>query len=175
VPKHDIKCFSESWGLGQRMDAKIYKVLSHWFIDDEWAVWIDGSIKLKLTEQQLINMTKPYNVGVFYHPGRRCVYGEGEHCINRKKDDPAKIRKQLNYYREIGYPEMNGLAFCGIIIRRQTKKVKELNEEWWEHIKAFSVRDQISFPVVFDGYIKYLSYTGGFLDNDCFTKYYHRK
>jgi len=156
--RDDVLRFDDSlkYKDNPRLAAKIYKVLPHLFMDTEWSVWIDGNIKLHVSEDRLIDMTKPYDVGVFRHWERDCIYDEGEFCVKIGKDSRDVIAKQLSDYRQIGYPEKNGLAQCSILVRKHTDEVKRLNEKWWSHISRYSIRDQISFPVVYDGNFKYL-------------------
>jgi len=55
---------------------------------------------------------------------RDCIYGEGQLCIEKKKDTEINIMKQLNFYRSEKYPAHNGLYEGGWIFRRHTKKLK---------------------------------------------------
>lgn len=151
--KDDVTCFTDPRNFSDpRMAAKIYKVLPHLFLNTEWSVWIDGNITLNVSEDWLIEHTKPYDVGVFAHGERDCIYKEGRFCNKLGKGNPERINEQLRVYREMGYPYNAGLWYCGVIVRRHTEKVARLNEQWWAHISRFSLRDQISFPVVFGGY-----------------------
>jgi len=44
----------------------------------------------------------------------------------------------------------------GVLIRKHTDRVKRLNERWWAEICRGSLRDQISFPFVWNGHAAYL-------------------
>lgn len=172
--RRDVKCFTDDFGMKNKiLAAKIYKVLFWLFVQSEWSIWVDGNIFLKVKEDDLIDMTKPYDIGVFPHPRNRdCVYQEAEICIKEKKDNPEIIKKQMKYYRLNGYPEHNGLAMCGVIVRRNTKEVRNLCREWMKHILVFSIRDQLSFPVVFQDRFKYLPAIPGY-KNDYFIRRNH--
>lgn len=155
--RNDIPCFTEVLGAeSDRMEAKRYKILSHKFVDDEWSIWVDANVFLRVPEDELIKMVQPFEVGVFHHRKRDCVYTEGLFCINKKLGEPSTILKQVNDYWKVEYPEHNGLGNCFLIIRKHTEDVKKLNELWWWHIQTYSVRDQISFPFVFQKKVKYL-------------------
>jgi len=83
------------------------------------------------------------------HRDRRdCIYEEGLFCIKRKKDTEARIMEQLNFYRNEGYPEHNGLYEAMWLFRRHTPRLKEFMRFWWGQVKRFSRRDQISLPYV---------------------------
>lgn len=160
--RKDIKCFTKGYKFqNPRMNARMYKALSHLFIEDEWIIWIDGNINLFVSEEELIAMTKPYSVGVFRHPERNCVYKEGQFIKKlaregKKVVNEKLIDRQLEDYNEMSYPKDNGLGATFILIRQNTPHINRLNEMWWAHICRYSLRDQLSFPFVFDEQITYL-------------------
>lgn len=171
--RDDIKCFdSYDRFRTPRMNAKIYKVLSHKFIPSEWSVWVDGNVFLDVDEDDLIEMTKPKEVGVFRHAWRDCIYEEAEACKRMNKGTPEIIDAQTRNYKMKGYPEENGLAQCSIIVRKHTSKVATLNNAWWSEITRWSVRDQISFPVIFSDHVQWL---GQFPEQQGGSDYFHRK
>jgi len=152
----DIQCFENDYKFNNyRLTARMYKILSHLFITDEWSIWIDGNIHLFVSKDDLIDMTKPYNVGVFKHPERGCIYEEGEFCKKIGKGDNSIIDKQLDDYRHAGYLENNGLGATYILVRKNIPEINKLNEKWWSHVCRYSIRDQISFPFVFNNHVKY--------------------
>jgi len=156
--RDDVHRFNDplKYTSNPRLAAKIYKVLPHLFMDVEWSVWIDGNIQLHVSEQELIEMTMPNSIGVFRHWERDCIYDEGKFCIKIGKDKPNIINKQLADYKHLGYPKKHGLGQCSIIVRKHTPTINRLNEQWWSHICRYSIRDQISFPVIFEEELKYL-------------------
>lgn len=155
APRTDIKCFTENTRFtSPNLGAKIYKVLSHLYIED-WSVWVDGNIFLKVTPETLLDMLGDKEIGVFPNPYRGCLYDEAEFCMEYKKDDPDRILEQAERYELSGYPTKNGLAACGVMVRKHTERVKQMNERWWAEICRGSVRDQISFPYVFGDAIHY--------------------
>lgn len=79
---------------------------------------------------------------------RDCVYDEGMFCIKRRKDLESVILKQLEFYRSENYPTHNGLHYSYILLRRHTERLKGFSRLWWEQLKKYSFRDQISLPYV---------------------------
>ena len=68
-------------------------------------------------------------------------------CISASNliDDKNVIFNQVSRYTKEGYPPDNGLSELPVILRRNTEKIKELNELWMYEIEHGSFRDQISF------------------------------
>ena len=156
-PRIDIKCFTgEGLFTTPRMEAKIYKILFHKFIKEEYSIWIDGNVFLKFQEDYYYKLLGDYDIAVKQHPGWNCLYEEAKQCKLQKKDKFSLIDKQIEKYRNEGYPENAGLAECQMIIRRNTPEVRRLCEAWWAEICANSSRDQISFPYIFRDKVKYL-------------------
>ena len=96
------------------------------------------------------------------HPCRTCIYQEAEKCKSSKKDDPKIIDKQMDFYRKEGMPENEGLIATGIVIRKNRGNIAAHGELWWEQIKRWSFRDQLSFNYILWKYnlvkIHYFSY-----------------
>ena len=131
-------------------NAKIYKILSHkYFPDCDYSLWIDGNVRLLQPIQRIIDtFMENYDMVLFKHPERTCLYAEAETCATRSLDDPNIIARQINRYRQENYPQNVGLCECTILLRRHSPLVKKFNEAWWEEVCNGSKRDQISFPYI---------------------------
>lgn len=133
-----------------RRNSRIQKIMPHLFFDSEYSIYLDGNIRLKVPAQQLIDeYLKDKDVAVIRHIGRDCIYDEADACMNLKKGNPLELAEQVKEYSKIGWKKHAGLAECGVIIRRHTKAVEQMNEKWWAHYCRYSERDQISFPLAF--------------------------
>jgi len=159
-------------------NAKIHKILPHiYFPEAEYSLWIDGSIQLRpdFSLDRMIELfLKEYDLAVFRHPARRCIYKEAEKCIELKKDNLEVIRKQIQRYRYECYPKDAGLAECSIILRRHSEKTKIFNEVWWDEIVKHSRRDQLSFNYVcWKLRMRYCTMPGYTHQNDFFEKFPH--
>ena len=169
IPRNSIKCFTEyNKFKSPVLNAKIYKILSHLFIDDEYSIWIDGNLFLKVEEKELIKLLGDKDIAVFQNPYRDNIYEEADECKRLKLDDNKIIDEQIKRYGN----SVEGLGACYLIIRRNTKEIKRLNEKWWAEICRGSVRDQISFPYVFRDNVKYLPKRNPF-DNKFFSRIGH--
>jgi len=131
-----------------RMRAKYFKCNSH-ILDCDVSIWIDGSatIKIPAFEQWCLNQLGSADIALFKHPERDCIYDEANFCHNMPKYRDLPVLLQVMEYMRMKYPRKNGLWACGLLIRRNNKKVKEFNRLWWKHNKKYTYQDQLSFPV----------------------------
>jgi len=88
-------------------------------------------------------------MAVLIHPYRTCLYDEAKEMASGYKNLKKTINDQVKQYREDGMPDQQGLYGCSMLIRRGDKNnVIKHCELWWEEVKKYSPRDQISFPYV---------------------------
>ncbi len=159
APRDDVHTFTAYDNFRDpRRNAKIYKLLPHLFFDAPWTIWVDGNIVLNSSPEALVELaaSKESDMAVFSHPARDCLYDEAAVCMKRGLDNPKIIKEQIDRYEREGFPRNAGLGACYIIIRKNTTKINRLNEKWWAEVCRGSVRDQISFPYVFNGTAHYL-------------------
>ena len=131
-----------------RRQARQHKLLPHLlFPGVRHSIWIDGCFTPCGDFRDLVRMYLSSNVHIctFKHCERNCVYQELEACLRLRKDRPGLMRRQIDRYRQEGYPHNNGLAETGVMLRAHTPEVKEFNELWWDELSRGSVRDQLSF------------------------------
>jgi|GEM_PF-1941477 len=165
-PREDVKCFGDKYldRFPPRLAAKIYKCLPHLFMpDEEWWIWIDGNLKLKVSEEELIKLAGDTDVCVFENPYRETVAEEKEEILKLGLDTKDNLWLPLQERK---------LPACFLIIRKNTPEVRRENERWWALISAGSQRDQISFPTAYST-IKRLPKVHPF-ENKYFTRYGHR-
>lgn len=148
--RHEYVSFSLDPKYKNRRDAKIYKVCPHLFLPGyDYYIWLDSTHILESDPDELIeNYLKGSDIAVFKHPERDCVYEEGELVKKIKFDYPNLIEEQLDFYRQMNYPENNGLYELPVRIQRNNGRTQQFGLMWWEQICMFSSRDQISFPFV---------------------------
>jgi len=133
-----------------RRNSRIAKIMPHLFFNSTYSVYLDGNITLKVPAQQLIDeFLKDKDIAVFRHVGRDCVYEEAQACMALGKGDKYELAEQVRSYAQLGHKEHAGLCECGVIIRRHTPRIAELNEKWWAQYCRYSDRDQMSFPIAF--------------------------
>ena len=132
-----------------RRSARKFKWLIHKYSNAEYSLWIDSNVIILTDVSELIEeYLNDFDIALMSHPNRGCIYEEFDVCIASKLDRIGIMQKQMDSYREKGYPENNGLHQTRVILRRHTPKVKKLNEAVWAEIKNGSVRDQLCFDYV---------------------------
>jgi hypothetical protein len=137
--------------VDERRNSRIQKLMPHMYFNEEFSIYLDGNIELLVPAQQLIDeFLKDKDIAVFRHIGRDCLYDEATACVKLGKEKPEVLSQQIKEYARRGIKNHIGLAECGVIIRRNTPEVNQMNERWWTEYCRFGVRDQISFPVAFD-------------------------
>jgi len=133
------------------LNARYYKILAHRVLSDyQYSLWIDASIAFNGVDPNHLfdKYLKNHDIALHLHPERNCLYDEATACIRLEKDDPDVINAQISSYANHGFPKNQGLISSGIMFRRSSERCKHLNEAWWDEIRRFSRRDQISFPFV---------------------------
>jgi len=136
-----------------RRNAKIHKVLPHKYVDTDISIWLDANISLNVSPEELVELwLKDADIAVCEHFERDCIYEEAEIVKECQLDDPRLVDAQMARYRKAGYPENNGMAECGIIVRRHTPEIIKCSEKWWDEICRGSSRDQLSFAYCFPNY-----------------------
>jgi len=174
----DIKKYlpREYWQLDSNRRAKWFKLHPHKLFGKEYdrSIWIDGSVE---TKQNLGNLAKSINRwGVFKHFQRNCILEEAYVCAQLGLDHAELMRKQVAYYlTECKYPIRHGLAENTVIIRNHNdRRVKSFCGRWWEEIRMWSKRDQLSFNYcAWKLHLKYQTLEGTVYQNDWFRVFTH--
>lgn len=131
-------------------NSRIQKIMPHLFFDTEYSIYIDGNFELVVPPQEIIDkFLKNKDIAVFEHGGRNDVYEEAKAIFAYGKEEKAPLLEQMNEYAKRGVKVNGGLCACGVIIRRHTKRINDLNEKWWAEYCRYSKRDQMSFTVAF--------------------------
>lgn len=148
IPRTDIQCFTDYAQFTRPvMNAKIFKILSHQYLDTDISIWVDGNIELLVPKEQLVEeWLRDADMAVWKHFGRDCIFEEAPAAKGLGGEYTWMIDEQIDHYRD--FPKHAGLAECNVIIRRHNTKVNAFNNDWWAEICRWSCRDQISFPVV---------------------------
>ncbi len=150
----EIRLVSDDEGLGnQKFSRKIWRPAHRYLKEHDLSISIGGQsypncnlddfLKTFLPDDEKIDMVM-HDRGI-----RKGVYHEAAKCIAKKKDDPELIKRQMDFYRKEGLPDDTGIFSGGVIIQKHNRpNVIEHCEKWWEQIKKWSYRDQLSFTYI---------------------------
>lgn len=142
--------------------ARAIKALAHKFLPEyEYSIWVDANLEIRGDIVELLKeyIMKPHNqIAAFSHANNRdsrnSVAEELEALLeaNRRgrfRDQSELMKKQFNRYKEAGFPDTNGLVVSMVLLRKHNDPLcRQTMEEWWNEIKNFSRRDQLSFNYV---------------------------
>lgn len=131
----------------KRRQARWYKCNPHLlFPDADYSLWTDANFQVTTNIIELIRIHLDNSVlCTFKHPWRNCIYKEAKTCIALRNDNVDLIQKQIAQFTVERYPQQNGLAATGQVLRRHTQLIASFNELWWTTIEDGSQRDQLSF------------------------------
>lgn len=121
------------------------KLLPHIFLPPhEVSIYHDGNIELLMHPSEI---ALDYNYCVMQHPERNNLMDELRKCVNLKKDDAQIMTSQVEKYFAEGY-HGQGLTANGVLVRKNTAENAKFNDAWWNEVKQWSKRDQLSFGYV---------------------------
>lgn len=128
-----------------RRNSRIHKIMPHLYSDADVTIWHDGNIQImedpaKIVEKYLGD----YDMAMFKHGSRDCIYQEALEVARLKLDDQEVIIEQAKHYEDLEYAQNKGLCSGFFIIRRNNEKTRRFNEAWWADYCRFSRRDQLS-------------------------------
>lgn len=128
-----------------RRNSRIQKIMPHKYFDSEFTIYMDGNMKLLISPEEVIaRYMDGYDMALFAHGSRDCIYDEAMECAKLKLDDPETIIEQAKYYEDHEYAKHKGLLQGGFIVRRNNERTQRFNEAWWADYCRFSRRDQLS-------------------------------
>jgi len=161
-----------------RRNASVHKCLPHvFFPEEEYSLWLEGSVSI-VSEPPCREWIKRHlrkmDLATFKHRIRKCLYDEGFISLDFRYDSEQVIRKQMQKYCDLDYPESKGLAECVVLLRRHSRKVQRLNETWFNEVKQGSVLNQLSFDfVVHQLKLEYGLLPGTISNNRYFERHTH--
>lgn len=126
--------------------SKRHKHLPHVYLPQyEESIYVDNTVKLKVEPTEVFNRFGGHSMVLVRHP-RDCIYAEAAEVIRLQYDDPEIVRRQMQIYRNEGYPERNGLNACCFIVRNHRCTLMQAACNLWnKHTYDYSKRDQLSW------------------------------
>ena len=139
-----------SVGDGPQRASEHPKILPWvYFPSAEYSIYHDGNLEFLVEpEEAITRWLRDWDMALFRHPDRDCIYDEAAACILGRKDTTRQILPQMARYQREGLPRHFGLVESSVIIRRHTEQARLFGELWWREVNRHSYRDQLSFDYV---------------------------
>lgn len=119
------------------------------FRDYEYSIFIDGNF---LVIADMVPMVEKLGNAFFathLHPGNDCIYQEGKDIIALGKSSANEVKKQLNNYKNEGFPEHYGLFETNVLVRKHNdERCICIDHSWWNEMDKYTLRDQLSLTYV---------------------------
>lgn len=129
------------------LESRQYKTLAHQN-GYQNSLWLDGRIHPTGLLGQFLGEVSQQEFALFRHPYSQTLEEEAERCLDRGYlTNRAQVERQLATYRQEGYVD-NFMGANGIIFRRNTAIVRQVNELWWAQVQQWPTRDELSLPYV---------------------------
>ena len=122
-----------------------------YFKDYDLSIYIDANFKIiDDLNNFLIRILSPnYNVYTFEHPERNTIYNETFEVVNLEKEKESIANAIRERYKKENFPDKNGLIESCLIIRKHNEKDSiYMMNKWYDEIKNYSHRDQLSFNYI---------------------------
>lgn len=140
--------FLSNENLDNRGKSRYIKTNPHKILPKhDISIWVDNCFKFKFNNvQDMLDdigfMDK--QIMCYKHEVRNCLYEESKIIKKMGLDIPSIVDEQMLKYRNENFPENYGLYQSGFMFRKNNSKVVKFNDIWWDEIKNFSGRDQLS-------------------------------
>ncbi len=162
-PGFDYICFtnnrllrSETWkvvfideDLDNRLLQRKVKILGYRYLPGyDLLIYTDANISMRNGLQALLDREcdlENHDMISFRHRVRDCIYDEINVCVNSYKETLANAARIEAFLRGQRYPEHNGLTENAVIVRKNCPEVNRLMDDWFEMVRGYSSRDQLSF------------------------------
>ena len=135
--------------LSNLLLARKIKILGHEIINNyDIQLWMDASVEF---DKRILDFIKTYktnkdNFVCFKHGERKNILEEMDACLRFRKERKDNINKLKEFYKKENYNYDNGLIESTVFIRNIKDPIvfKAMNI-WFDTLKDYSYRDQLSF------------------------------
>jgi len=140
-----------------RLKAKIPKMLEWQFIESDWYVWLDSSVKLKNVDipQKILDCADGKKMCFFKHSAsssiriealqvRLMLEAKDDYICTRYKGEP--ILEQVIHYH--GDPKFKDDFLLAGTFFAYHKSMAPVLLDWFNHNVTWSIQDQLSLPYV---------------------------
>jgi hypothetical protein len=134
----------DNWLLSRKVKIQFYKYVSNYDI----SIYMDGAVKIlkPITEFLSKECDLDNNEMIcFKHQQRDCIYDELNANIDLRRETVENVKKVEEFLIKEKYPKHNGLIEATVLVRKNTKDVRNLMDAWFGMLNNYSKRDQLSF------------------------------
>ena len=111
------------------------------------SIYIDPNINI--LSDKLFEEIKGFDIKLPKHFKNSSIYQEFNDVMRAELDFPELINSELDLIKSSKMPENYGFAENNLIYRKHNlTKIKAIDTEWWEMVKNYAKRDQLSFAFV---------------------------
>lgn len=187
---NNLNIVSEDWeiqyisneGFDDLCLSRKHKILMNSYIKEHYdvCVYIDGASVIRGSIRDFLDTQcdlANYDMVIFNHSIRSCVYEEAVAIIKCRKGKPSEIRETVQYLEEQGYPHGQGLIEATILVRKtNSKNVNDTMQLWFDLFMRYAKRDQLLFDyALFKTELKVKRLDYNVFDNPWFTWKRHSK
>lgn len=148
--KIDINSVEEIRNYDNTRKARYAKTHPHVFFPEyEYSIWVDSNFVVIGDLSKFIKCVGKVPFASNWHPERNSIYREAVACKLKNKDKSDILDKQIEHYKQEGFPDDFGLIETNMIVRKHMDRCcMNLMEDWWTEMIKWSKRDQLSLPYV---------------------------
>lgn len=142
--------YIEDKELSNILLARKTKILGTDYINNNYDIllWMDAAVEFKKPINDFINeyLDEEDSFVCFKHGFRNKISDEMNACLRFRKENIENIEKLKKFYQKEKYPDDNGLIESTVYIKRpKDEKVIETMKLWFDMVKNYTKRDQLSF------------------------------
>ena len=138
--------------VGRVKKQRYIKVHPHlYFKDYDLSIYIDATFKIigDLNSFLIRVLSPKYNIYILEHPERNTIFNETFEVTKLQKEKKSMANAIKERYKKEKFPDDNGLIESCLIIRKHNENDSiYLMNQWYEEIKNYSHRDQLSFNYI---------------------------
>jgi len=147
----DVRVVRPAFAEDGVRSARLVKILGDESLDEyDVVVYVDASVRLREAPLVLVDAWLPIDaeMAVAHHSYRDTLLDEFDEVIRLNYDDRARVYEQIVHYG-LAHPDQleRRPLWTGILIRRNTPRVRAAMRVWAQHVLRYSRRDQLSFPI----------------------------
>lgn len=148
--KMDIPEDARKMKLNNQSLARYIKTHPHvLFPEYDYSIFMDGNLQIIADLFPLVAHLGDRFIGIHDQIGCDCLYEEGHNVIALRKAIKEQVCKQMNQYRNEGFPAHYGLFQTNVLVRKHNDtRCITLMESWWEEQLKHTKRDQLSLTYV---------------------------